>query len=171
MKNKQKIGGFRGLGGGILILEQYTERIVITNHHTKFQPDSSKRLEVIQSWNIKKRWGTNGQTHRHKRHPPRKNYSPRRNLFRRGQKMCLPIGDMSRRSCSNRNGSAIPLQSHSDCFAKYIQLPYVHEAIAIAAWYTYQLLTASFVQFPFSQMASSIVFPSNFMGQWREWGN
>ena len=79
MTNKQKLGGFRGLGRRILILEQYAKRIVITNHHTKFQPDSSKRLEVIQSWNVKKRWGRTDDTH------PGANYSRRRNLFRRRQ--------------------------------------------------------------------------------------
>ena len=45
--NEQKIGGFRGLGGPIYFLEQYAKRIVITNYHTKFQLNSSKRLEVI----------------------------------------------------------------------------------------------------------------------------
>ena len=30
MKNDKKVGGFRGLGGRIVILEQYAKRIVIT---------------------------------------------------------------------------------------------------------------------------------------------
>ena len=57
MKKERKIGGFGGgfravlggKGGRILILDQYAERIVITNHHIKFQLNSSKRLEVIPS--------------------------------------------------------------------------------------------------------------------------
>ena len=42
-------GGFRGLGGRIVILEQYAKRIIIIRHHTKFELNSSKRLEVIPS--------------------------------------------------------------------------------------------------------------------------
>ena len=33
----------------ILLLEKYTLRIIIINHHTKFELSSSKGLEVIQS--------------------------------------------------------------------------------------------------------------------------
>ena len=72
-------------GGRILILDQYAERIVITNHHTKFQPDSSKRLEVIQSWNVKKSGDRQTDRQTDDTHPG-KNYSRRRNLFRRRQK-------------------------------------------------------------------------------------
>ena len=46
-KNRGFWGGFRGLGGGrILILEQYAKRIVITKPHTKFERTSSKRLKL-----------------------------------------------------------------------------------------------------------------------------
>ena len=51
MKKEPKIGG---LGGRILILEQYAKQMVITKPHTKFELSSSKHLEVIQSWNLKK---------------------------------------------------------------------------------------------------------------------
>ena len=47
------------------------------SHHAKNQLDSSKRSRVIPSWKI---W------RRRRRHPPGLNYSPPRNVFRRGQK-------------------------------------------------------------------------------------
>ena len=49
MQNERKIGGFRGLGGRILILDQYAERIVITNHHTKFIPSATKMINPYKS--------------------------------------------------------------------------------------------------------------------------
>ena len=51
----------------------------MTSHHTKFQLDSSKRSRVIPLWKWPRR-------QRRRRHPPGLNYSPRRNVFRRGQK-------------------------------------------------------------------------------------
>ena len=40
--------------------QQYAKRILITNHHTKFEPDSSKRLKVYPSWDRR-------HTHAHRR--------------------------------------------------------------------------------------------------------
>ena len=49
-----KGGGKGGYSGRILVLEQYVEDGITTNHHTKFKLDSSKHLEVIPSWKMNK---------------------------------------------------------------------------------------------------------------------
>ena len=45
------MGGFRvffmGVGGPNFFLEPYAKRIIITNHHTKFEISISKHLEII----------------------------------------------------------------------------------------------------------------------------
>ena len=43
-----KGGGKGGYSGRILVLEQYVEDGITTNHHTKFELFSLKRLEFIQ---------------------------------------------------------------------------------------------------------------------------
>ena len=52
----------------------------MTSHHIKFQLDSSKRSRVIPLL----KWPQRRQ--RQRRHPPGLNYSPRRKVFRRGQR-------------------------------------------------------------------------------------
>ena len=65
-KQSRKGWGFPGRGfkgdfvGTILILEQYVKRIVITNYHSKFQLNSSKRLEVILLRKMNENEGTWG---------------------------------------------------------------------------------------------------------------
>merc|ERR1719348_1814293 len=56
---------------------------VMTNHHTKFQLDSSKRSQVIP---LQKKVKRQRRRRQRRRHPPGLNYSPRRKVFRRGQK-------------------------------------------------------------------------------------
>ena len=53
------MGGFGGRGGGDFFLEQYAKRIIITNHHTKFELNSSKHLGEIP---LKKSGNTDTQT-------------------------------------------------------------------------------------------------------------
>ena len=62
----------------------------MTSHHAKFQLDSSKRSQVIPLQKSTQR------RQRRRRHPPGLNYSPRRKVFRRGQKAWgLNIGEDS----------------------------------------------------------------------------
>ena len=53
---------------------------------------SVRKLSNRETW---KKVGTQTNTDRHTRHPPGKNYSPRRNLFRRGQKIRVSVGVFS----------------------------------------------------------------------------
>ena len=57
-------------------------------HHAKNQLDSSKRSRVIPSWKSTQR--RRRQRRRRRRQPSGLNYSPRRNVFRRGQKLRAP---------------------------------------------------------------------------------
>ena len=68
----------------------FPKQIIKIRHHTKFQLNISRRLKVIQSWNLPRdRHPTSDIRHTTYdiRHQPLANYSPRRNLFRRGQKL------------------------------------------------------------------------------------
>ena len=61
------------VGGPIFIPEENLTRQVIRKHHTKFQPFSSKRLEIIPCLKLE-------TDRRHdRRHPPLKNCSSLRN--------------------------------------------------------------------------------------------
>ena len=58
------LGGGRGVGGGwggpIFFLELNLACQVIRKHHTKFQPSSSKRLEIIPCLKLEFRGGWGG---------------------------------------------------------------------------------------------------------------
>ena len=62
----------------------------MTSHHAKFQLDSSKRSQVIPLQKSTQRQRRRQRRQRRRqRHPPGLNYSPRRKVFRRGQKKIM----------------------------------------------------------------------------------
>ena len=78
------LAGWAGLRGQNWKPNCDSKQNVMTSHYAKFQLDSSKRSQVIPLWKSTQRRQQRRQ--RRRRHPPGLNYSPRRKVFRRGQK-------------------------------------------------------------------------------------
>ena len=106
------VGWLGWLGGSIFSIGSFPKQIIKIRHHTKFQLDISRRSKVIQSWNLHGDIRHPTSIHPYIRHQPLSNYSPRRNLFRRGQKIY-------------KNVILFKIQNSSSCFMTIFFQKYV----------------------------------------------